>query len=186
MVDVLQGLNAAHQNNPAVIHRDINLDNILLSYDEYQPKGVLGDFGISIFFNQLTKIPGAGGRFLYFAPECFMNIYLPVSDVFSAGVVFYKILTGTHPWEYDSISGDVDDNTKLTRMMNKARNDLPKKPSLYNIDINNKLENVIMKSLEKKMENRFRSANDFLSALLDTSTMDDLNQNYWIDQNLVS
>ena len=132
MVDVLHGLGAAHQNTPAIIHRDINLDNILLSYDSYQPTGILGDFGISKFFDQLTKISGAGGRFLYFAPECFLDVYLPVSDVFSTGVVLYKILTGTHPWEYESIDGDIDDNTKLAFMMNKARKDRPKKPSLFN------------------------------------------------------
>ena len=186
MVDVLHGLGAAHQNTPAIIHRDINLDNILLSYDSYQPTGILGDFGISKFFDQLTKISGAGGRFLYFAPECFLDVYLPVSDVFSTGVVLYKILTGTHPWEYESIDGDIDDNTKLAFMMNKARKDRPKKPSLFNYDIDNKLENVIMKSLEKKMENRFSTSDNFLKELQDACKIDELHQKYWIDQNLIS
>jgi len=82
MIDILKGLNAAHKNNPTIIHRDISPDNVLLSYDNYKPVGILGDFGIAELLDQLTKLAGAGGRYLYFAPECFMNIYLPSSDVF--------------------------------------------------------------------------------------------------------
>ena len=47
MIDVLKGLASAHNNNPSIIHRDINPDNILLSYDEGKPIGILGDFGIA-------------------------------------------------------------------------------------------------------------------------------------------
>ena len=93
MTDVLRGLTSAHMNDPTIMHRDINPDNILLSYEHYKPVGILGDFGIAKLLNQVNSLPGAGGRYLYFAPECFMNIYLPTSDVFSAGVVLYKILT---------------------------------------------------------------------------------------------
>ena len=35
MIDVLKGLSSAHTNNPTIIHRDINPDNILLSYDRH-------------------------------------------------------------------------------------------------------------------------------------------------------
>ena len=68
--------------NDLIAHRDISPDNILLSYDEHKPVGILGDFGIAKLLDQINSLPGAGGRYLYFAPECFMNIYLPTSDVF--------------------------------------------------------------------------------------------------------
>ena len=121
LIDVLKGLNAAHNNNPTIIHRDISPDNILLSYDDFKPVGVLGDFGIATLISQVNEIPGANGKYFYFAPECFMNLYLPTSDVFAAGIVLYKILTGGHPWEYDFDGYDMNDNEEVSRMIASGR-----------------------------------------------------------------
>jgi len=187
MVDVLQGLTAAHKNKPIIVHRDINPDNILLSWeDNFKPVGILGDFGIAKLLDQLTQLPGAGGRYLFFAPECFMGIYLPVSDVFSAGVVLYKILTGVHPWEYDFGNYVLDDNEEMTKMINSARKELPKKPSIFNEQIDKNLEKVIMKSLEKNMENRYRTAASFLKALKNAFKSEDITNSYWTGQDLHS
>ncbi len=184
MIDVLRGLTSAHKNKPTIIHRDINPDNILLSYDDHKPVGILGDFGIAKLLDQVNSIPGAGGRYLYFAPECFMNIYLPSSDVFSAGVVLYKILTGVHPWQYDFDNYTLDDNSEVSKMINSSRRKLPKKPSLFNSDIDDKLEKVIMKSLEKNIEVRYRTAGKFLDELVIACKVEDLSQGYWLEQDL--
>jgi len=186
MIDVLRGLTSAHKNNPTIIHRDINPDNILLSYDEHKPVGILGDFGIAKLLDQVNSLPGAGGRFLYFAPECFMNIYLPTSDVFSAGVVLYKILTGVHPWQYDFDHYTLDDNEEVSKMINSGRREQPKKPSIFNEEVDEKLEKVVMKSLEKNMENRYRTAGSFLKALQNACETEDLSHGYWLEQDLIS
>jgi len=186
MIDVLKGLASAHKNKPTIVHRDINPDNILLSYDEHKPVGILGDFGIAKLLDQVNNLPGAGGRYLYFAPECFMNIYLPTSDVFSAGVVLYKILTGVHPWQYDFDHYTLDNNQEVSKMINSGRRDEPKKPSLFNEDIDEKLEKVVMKSLEKNMENRYRTAGSFLKALQHACKTGDLSHGYWLEQDLIS
>ena len=185
MIDVLKGLTAAHKNNPTIIHRDINPDNILLSYDNFKPVGILGDFGIAKLLDQVNKLAGAGGRYLYFAPECFMNIYLPTSDVFSAGVVLYKILTGVHPWKYDFDHYTLDDNEEIAKMINSGRRVTPKKPSIYNDGIDGSLDKVIMKSLEKNMENRYHTAGDFLKALIKACQPEKLSHGYWLEQNLI-
>ena len=184
IVDVLKGLTSAHKNNPTIIHRDINPDNILLSYDNHKPVGILGDFGIAKLLDQIRKLPGAGGRYLYFAPECFMDIYLPASDVFSAGVVLYKILTGVHPWEYDFDHYTLDDNEEVTKMINLGRKESPKPPSFFNEDIDEQLEKVVMKSLENDMEDRYRTAGSFLKALENTSNTEEPSPGYWQEQNL--
>jgi len=186
MIDVLRGLTSAHKNNPTIIHRDINPDNILLSYDKHKPVGILGDFGIAKLLDQVNSLPGAGGRFLYFAPECFMNIYLPSSDVFSAGVVLYKILTGVHPWQYDFDHYTLDDNEEVSKMINSGRREQPKKPSIFNEEVDEKLEKVVMKSLEKNMENRYRTAGSFLKALQNACETEDLSHGYWLEQDLIS
>lgn len=186
LIDVLRGLTAAHKNNPTIVHRDISPDNILLSYEDHRPIGVLGDFGIATLLNQVNEIPGANGKFFYFAPECFMNLNLPTSDVFAAGIVLYKILTGGHPWEYDFDSYDLKDNDDVSKMIGTGRKGSPIKPSIFNPDIEQRLENIIMKALEKNMENRYRTATEFLKALESTLQMEDFSQGYWVKQNLVS
>ena len=186
MFDVLNGLTSAHKNNPTIIHRDINPDNILLSYDNHKPVGILGDFGIAKLLDQVYSLPGAGGRFLYFAPECFMNIYLPSSDVFSAGIVLYKVLTGVHPWEYDFDHYTLDDNDEVAKMIHFGRRNEPKKPSIFNSNVADKLEKVVMKSLELNMENRYRTARSFLKALQNACETRDLSNSYWLEQDLIS
>jgi serine/threonine protein kinase len=99
--DLITGLKFLHEQKPLIIHRDINTDNLLLSYEDNKIIGKLSDFGLAQTINPLSKIANTAGRYLYFAPECFWNTYLPSSDVFSAGLVFYKMITGVQPWSYN-------------------------------------------------------------------------------------
>jgi len=179
MIHVLRGLHCAHSHNPTIIHRDINTDNILLSYNDEAPTALLGDFGISMLLGQEFRLAGAAGRYLYFAPECFWNCYLPSSDVFSAGVVFYKILTGVHPWEYDFDKYPLDDREGLVNMITSGRKQPYKRPSCFNDGINRNVEGVISKALEKNMEERFRTAGEFLNALEETVDVEALPGNNW-------
>jgi serine/threonine protein kinase len=45
--DFLIGLQIAHEQESPIIHRDISLDNILLSYEGQKPKAMLSDFGLA-------------------------------------------------------------------------------------------------------------------------------------------
>jgi serine/threonine-protein kinase len=179
MTDVLKGLDFAHSHKPTVIHCDINPDNILLSYESEYPTGLLGDFGISMLLEQGSKLAGARGRYLYFAPECFWNCYLPSSDVFSAGIVFYKMLTGVQPWDYDFDNYCLDDTEDVAKMISSGRKIRFKKPSLFNAEIDKKLESIIHKSLEYNLEKRYRAAGEFLKALEDVRDITSLPKNYW-------
>tara|TARA_B110000208_G_scaffold188639_1_gene248695 strand:+ start:3637 stop:4494 length:858 start_codon:yes stop_codon:yes gene_type:complete len=160
-IDFLQGLEKAH--SLSIIHRDINPDNILLSYQDEQVKGLLSDFGLAQKVNDLDKISGAAGRYLYFAPECFSNIYLPTSDVFSAGIVFYKILTGALPWAIDVYEHSSLDEIVDNILASRRKNPVP--PSFYNSEIPEEIDKVVLKSLELKIENRYTAGGDFLEAI---------------------
>lgn len=90
----------AHRNK--VIHRDIKPENIFLS-----PDGTvkLSDFGIASFMNSshMTKDQRVVGSVHYIAPEIYKGEQAtPQSDIYSMGITFYELMTGTLPFEADN------------------------------------------------------------------------------------
>jgi transitional endoplasmic reticulum ATPase len=165
--DLLTGLKFVQEQTHPIVHRDISTDNILLSYEKEKPIAMLSDFGLAQSIDQLSKLPNAAGRYIYFAPECFFGSYLPTSDVFSSGIVLYKMITGMHPWEYD-FDGTDDDAEKITTMVITARRKEIQKPSLHNDTCTPYLDYVILKAISKDIEERYKTADEFLTALNDT------------------
>jgi transitional endoplasmic reticulum ATPase len=129
---------------------------------------MISDFGLAQSIDQLSKLPNAAGRYIYFAPECFFGTYLPTSDVFSSGIILYKMITGMHPWEYD-FEGTDEDAEKITTMVITARRKEVQKPSLYNDTCTPYLDYVILKAISKDIEERYKTADEFLTALNDSS-----------------
>ena len=162
----LKGLATVHKNDPPIIHRDISPDNILLSYDTEKAHALLSDFGLAQSIDQVSHLSDAAGKLLYFAPECFWGVYLPASDVFSAGIVFYRMITGCHPWNYDFDNLDSNDSENFTTMIIKSRKKEPLPPSYYNEECDEEIDRIILKSLSKELESRYQNANEFLSDLL--------------------
>lgn len=171
--DLLNGLKFLHEQNPVIIHRDINLDNLLLSYDNKKIVGKLSDFGLAQTLSNLTQIADAAGRYNYFAPECFWGTYLTASDVFSAGLVFYQMLTGVQPWKYDFSEVNFDDIESISTCIISARRVTPKKPSYYNPSIPADIDNAILKSIEINLESRFHNAIEFFEAVVNTKKVSD-------------
>jgi transitional endoplasmic reticulum ATPase len=166
--DLLTGLKFVQEQPSPIVHRDISTDNILLCYEKEKSVAMISDFGLAQSINQLSKLPNAAGRYIYFAPECFFGTYLPTSDVFSSGIILYKMITGMHPWEYD-FEGTDEDAEKITTMVITARRKEVQKPSLYNDTCTPYLDYVILKALSKDIEERYKTADEFLTALNDTS-----------------
>jgi transitional endoplasmic reticulum ATPase len=164
--DFLSGLKAAHQKKPPIVHRDISPDNILISYQGDRPKAMLSDFGLSFSMDKLSHIPGAAGKYLYFAPECFWDVFLPASDVFAAGIIFYMMLTGKHPWDCNW-HGDWDDYDieDISTKIISARKNPPEKPSSYNEHCTELLDSIVLKALENDVANRYHDAHEFLNEL---------------------
>ena len=162
--DLLKGLKFVQEQSQPIIHRDISTDNILLSYEKEKPIAMLSDFGLAQSIDQVSKLPNAAGRYSYFAPECFFGIYLQTSDVFSSGIVLYKMITGMHPWEYDFNDTD-DDIEKITTMIITARKKEIQKPSLNNDTCTLDIDLVILKAISKDIEERYKTADEFLTAL---------------------
>ena len=92
-----------HKKN--LVHRDIKLDNILISKIEDEDKFnvKLGDFGLTTFLKDGEKLSKMCGSPSYIAPEILMKMpYDFKSDIFSTGSVFYNLLTGLYLFNGDS------------------------------------------------------------------------------------
>jgi len=165
-IAMLQGLSEVHSQNPPIIHRDISPDNILLSYDSDVPRALLSDFGLAQSVDQMSGIADAAGKYLYFAPECFWGAYLPASDVFSAGIVLYRMLTGSFPWNYDFDGLSEDDRDSITTMIMKARKTDPSPPSINNEACSKNLDRITLKAITKELDGRYRDAREFLDDLI--------------------
>ncbi|HMG72273.1 MAG TPA: tetratricopeptide repeat protein [Pyrinomonadaceae bacterium] len=103
LLGILRGL--SHLHSRKIIHRDLKPENILL--DVGTPK--ITDFGVSRIvetFSQSAPLrsTGAAGSPAYMPPEAFSDgPPLPPLDIWSAGVVFYEMLSGCRPFEGNSM-----------------------------------------------------------------------------------
>jgi serine/threonine protein kinase len=164
-MDLLTGLSVAHSHSPPIVHRDISPDNVLLSYGDGRSMAKLSDFGLAMSCDVCSGIAGGAGKYQYFAPECFWNVYLPTSDVFSAGIVIYRMLTGIHPW-YCEADAAIDDPEQIATAIKVARRAEVVNPSHYKSEIPTALDGVIQKALATELEDRYRDAMAFLKDIV--------------------
>lgn len=161
----LRGLSETHRHRPPIVHRDISPDNILLSYDSSPPRALIADFGLAQSVEQLSGIAEVAGKYLYLAPECFWGAYLPRSDVFASGIVFYRMLTGAFPWQYDFSELQGSSMSRVSTLILKAQKTPPARPSTIMEYCPPGLEEIVMTSLALDLEDRFHDASEFLDAL---------------------
>jgi transitional endoplasmic reticulum ATPase len=164
-LDLLNGLKYLHSQQNVIIHRDINLDNVLLSYADRNIIGLLSDFGLAQSLNKNNFFSDSAGRYLYFAPECFWGSYFPSSDVFSSGIVLYQMITGKHPWEYNFDFTANSNFEEISTAIIKSRKKKVLKPSKLKTNCPSFLYDIILKSIDLDLENRFNNAIEFFDAL---------------------
>lgn len=158
---ILEGIQALHTFNgegedTGIIHRDLKPENILLT-SSGDIKIV--DFGIAkvIDFTSLTSTGEIFGTGPYMSPEQITDSKHidKRSDLYTAGVILYEILTGEHPFDYQN----------QPELIDKIKNIPPVPPRRRNYNISNHVENIILKLLEKDPYKRFSSISEILKAL---------------------
>lgn len=104
MNDLLLGLKAIHA--VGVVHRDLKPGNIMFRRDGSL---AIADFGLSRRMDTSTDLTMSGqimGTPAYMSPEQGQGeVATPSSDLYSAGVIFYEMLTGKKPYEAASLTG---------------------------------------------------------------------------------
>jgi serine/threonine protein kinase len=160
MHGVLQALDYAHKH--AIVHRDMKPENVLMS-EEGDVK--VADFGIA----RLTDDSGAGstatktgttvGTPQYMSPEQVASSKVDGrSDLYSAGIMFYELVVGQPPFTASESDGPFT-------LMAKHVQAPPKPPSVHRPGLDMGLEEIILKSLSKRPEERYQSGQEFDDAM---------------------
>lgn len=97
---VLLGLEYIHQQE--IVHRDIKLENLLMTVKNNEIVVKLSDFGFAKKCHELNLDDEPCGTPLYVAPEVLkMEGYGPAIDLWSAGVLFYILFVGYAPFYHE-------------------------------------------------------------------------------------
>ncbi len=100
-VGIYKGLQAAHRQR--ICHRDLKPANILIDED-WTPK--LADFGLARFVTTASPGRSFAGTPRYIAPEVWNGEeYGLAADIFSLGVIFYRMWTGAFPFDATTENG---------------------------------------------------------------------------------
>jgi eukaryotic-like serine/threonine-protein kinase len=154
MSDLLAALDYAHKNK--IIHRDIKPANLLLTKEG---RIKLTDFGVARITDsgEATKTSGGTvGTLKYMSPEQVAGKGVDSSsDLFSAGIVLYQLLTGLRPFDGE---GYLDIVSKIVK-------EDPKPPSQIVGALPPALDAVVAKALAKSKLDRFADAASFAAAL---------------------
>jgi serine/threonine protein kinase len=152
---LLAGIDYAHE--AGVVHRDLKPANIMMTRDG-TPRVM--DFGIASRHNHTEAgKPGdaaLSGTPSYMAPEYLAGgAFTPRCDVFAAGMVLYEMLVGAPA---------VKRENPYQTMFAMAREHYPR-PSSRGVTVDEKLEAIVMRALEKDPQARHASAADLRDAL---------------------
>src|SRR5438270_8791421 len=161
MHGVLQALDYAHRH--AIVHRDMKPENVLLS-DEGNVK--VADFGIARLTDEsvppgstATKTGTTVGTPQYMSPEQVASSKVDGrSDLYSAGIMFYELVVGQPPFTASDADGPFT-------LMAKHVQAPPKPPSVFRPGLNPELDQIILKALAKRPEDRFQTGHEFDDAV---------------------
>ena len=152
MGELLDALDFAHE--AGVIHRDVKPANVML---DAQWRVKLADFGVARFQDSDRSAVGTMvGTPAFMSPEQISGGKVDRrTDLFSAGIVLYQLLTGEQPFRGQG----------AWTVAKKIMQEEPPPPSRVVGSISPAFDKVVRKALAKNAAERFRSAREFANAL---------------------
>ena len=164
VMQITEGLSVAHDSY--IIHRDIKPQNIMILENGMVK---ITDFGIAMAMNstQLTQTNSVMGSVHYLPPEQASGKGATLqSDIYSIGILFYELLTGTLPYKGENA---VEIALKhLKEPLPSVRDQVPNVPQ--------SVENIIIKATAKNPKNRYADAREMhedLKTCLDPSRLNE-------------
>jgi serine/threonine protein kinase/Tfp pilus assembly protein PilF len=146
---ILEALEEAHSHG--IIHRDIKSSNIMITLKD---KVKILDFGIARSLDQKSPQDGieTNGTIEFMSPEQARGEQPDArSDLFSAAIVFYHMLSGRLPFEQE---------TRVQTYSSILHDEAAPLPQ-----VSDPLNAILQKALSKQPEDRYESAQDFLNAI---------------------
>lgn len=149
-----------------IVHRDIKPGNLLMMDGENIK---ISDFGIVKVQQRRGAVTQklTPGTSAYMSPEAILGPQQFAlseldarSDIYSLGITLYEMLAGRLPFSPDpQTSPDVS-------MRRKHINETPPPPSAFYPGIPKPLDQIVLRALEKRPEQRYQSAEEFKTAIL--------------------
>ncbi len=146
-VQVADVLAYLHQRNPPIIYRDLKPANLMI--DGNSGRIMLIDFGIARWVAPQEKGVTAVGTMGYAPPELFSGKAEPRTDIYSLGATMFHLLTGADPQDNPLLIFDFNKNPRPRQIA----------PAL-----SNEMEALLMRAVEYKPEDRFRTAGEMRDA----------------------
>lgn len=163
MSALLSAINFIHTLERPVIHNEITVENIMLDTVGNLNNLKLIDFGAARYADLKPDIKSWYGQNLYYvASERFFGDGNVRSDLFSAGVVLYKLIFGIMPWETNLAGLTLQEQVQA---IVEKRNGPLSLPNIQIMEMDDDLLKIMVKALAPNPNQRFASAKEFLDAI---------------------
>lgn len=159
-IEILNGIEALHSvrgtnDDTGIIHRDLKPENIIVNNGKVK----IIDYGISkiIDYTSITSTGEVMGSPIYMSPEQVKDSKHidKRSDLYTLGLILYELLTKKLPYSASNIP----------ELFQKILNEQPTPPRRWKPLINNEVENIILKLLEKEPYKRYSNTNELLNTI---------------------
>ena len=174
MLQLTDGM--AHAHDAYIIHRDIKPQNIMILSNGMIK---ITDFGVATALNstQLTQTNSVMGTVHYLPPEQAQGKGSTIrSDIYSMGIIFYELLSGSLPFRGDNA---------VEIALKHLKEPLPSVRKT-NSGVPQSIENIIIRATAKNPKNRYvdaREMHEDLKTALDESRKDEKRYVYKYPEN---
>jgi len=145
---VAKALDYTHKRG--IVHRDIKPSNIMI---DKSGRVKLTDFGLALQdkATRLTTEGGLIGTPEFMSPEqIYGQTATALSDIYSLGVVFYELMTGSSPFEAETALAVIE----------RIKTEDPEPPRSINPEISPEIEEIIMKMIDKNPADRYQDCRE--------------------------